>query len=307
MSLEMYLSELASSRAHVKSAELIRLSSLTPEEQIEFREGWESLTVQKRRELITKMVELAEENVEMEFLPIFASCMVDEDPVVRERSISGLWESDDRAIITPLIERLSMDSEASVREAAALALGRFAELAQVGKLLSRDAISVRDALIQSLRNEAEGIDVRRRALEGVAPFGLPEVKKWVIWAYKSSDQALRQSAVFAMGKSADQIWIETIKQELESNQPAMRYEAANACREFGDEELVPYLGFRLNDQDQQVQIATIHALGSIGGEVARNLLRENINSDDQSIQDAVDLALELIEIGENPTFVRPNF
>ena len=299
MPIEDYLTELAELDADVKAVDLMGLSGLLPEEQDLFREGWEAITVERRREIVSKLVDLAEENVEMDFLPVFCHCLRDSDAAVRERAVSGLWESDDRSTITPLIERLSDDTDVSVRAAAAMVLGRAASLAGDGKLLPRDAQRVGEALLVTLHNSEEELDVRRRALESVAVFDLPEVREWVHWGYDSDDPKLRQSSVFAMGRTASGEWLSVIALELESPEPTMRYEAANACAEMGEEEMVPHLAPLLNDYDHQVQIAAIQALGAIGSDDAQKLLRLCARSSDDLVREAAETAFEAIEMEDD--------
>jgi HEAT repeat protein len=297
--MESHLIELAEPDAVVKTVGLMSLSGLLPEEQDLFREGWEAIVVERRREIVSKLVGLAEENVEMDFLPVFFHCLRDSDAAVRERAVSGLWESDDRSTITPLIELLSDDTDVSVRAAAAIVLGRAASLAGDGKLLPRDTQRISEALMATLHNSEEELDVRRRALESVAVFDLPEVREWVHWGYGSDDLKLRQSSVFAMGRTASREWLSVIAQELKSPEPAMRYEAANGCAEMGEEAMVPHLAPLLNDHDHQVQIAAIQALGAIGSDDAQKLLRLRTRSSDDLIRAAAEEALEAIEMEDD--------
>ncbi len=299
MTLEEYLMELAEADTTVKAAGLLRLSGLLPEEQAQLSQRWGAIGAERRREVVSKLLEMSEENVELDFLSVFCHCLSDSDAVVRERAVTGLWESDDRSTITLLIERLAEDTDVSVRAAAAMSIGRFATLAENGKLLSRDGQRVGDALLCALKDPQEELEVRRRALESVAAFGSPEVKEWVRWGYSSDDPKLRQSALFAMGRSADIGWKSVILQELKSADAAMRYEAANACRELGEEELAPHLASLLSDQDIQVQLSAIQALAVIGGDHAQKLLRHCARSSDDAVREAAEAALEMMAMEDD--------
>ena len=59
------------------------------------------------------------------------------DPEVREKAIEGLWEDEDRLLISTLCDLTKDDPSPKVRAAAAMALGKFAILAQDGKLLEK--------------------------------------------------------------------------------------------------------------------------------------------------------------------------
>ena len=120
---------------------------------------------------------MAEDNAELDFSSIFRLCFKDPDDVVRQKAITGLWEFEDRSLILSLIELLNSDSSGHVRASAASALGKFAALAQDGKILSKDGELVKACLIKALQDKKEWLEVRRRALEAAAPFNTPDVKR----------------------------------------------------------------------------------------------------------------------------------
>ncbi len=304
-SLAEFLMGLADEERAVKSSELLRLSGLGTDERPDLRRGWETIGTERRREVISRLVELAEDSVEADFHSVFSYCLEDPDPVVRELAVSGLWETDDRVVISLFIARLEQDSDEAVRAAAAMALGRFATLAECGELLDRDGHRVNQALLWCLRNGKESMEVRRRALEAAGAFNSEEVRGLVSRAYESDAPAMRQSAVFAMGRSADSRWLPVIFHEMGSADPAMRYEAANACREMGEEEAVPHLAALAHDPDQQVQLSAIQALGGIGGAEARKVLRRYVRSPDDSIREAAEEALRVMDIVDAPLRFKP--
>ena len=304
-SLTEFLIGLADEAWAVKASELRRLSGLGADERPDLSRGWEAIGTERRREIISLLVELAEDTVEADFHALFCHCLEDPDPVVRERSVSGLWETDDRLVIPLFIARLKQDADDAVRAAAAMALGRFATLAECGKLLARDADRVYQALLGCLRNGEEPLEVRRRALEAAGAFNSEEVRGLISRAYESDDPAMRQSAVFAMGRSADSRWLPVIFHEMGSSDPAMRYEAANACREMGEEEAVPHLASLAQDPDHQVQLSAILAMGGIGGVEAQKALRRYARSHDDSIREAAEEALAAMDIEDDPLRFRP--
>ncbi|MCH8199211.1 MAG: HEAT repeat domain-containing protein [Chloroflexi bacterium] len=218
---------------------------------------------------------------------------------MREQAVSGLWESGDRRTIPKLTGLLSDDADERVRAAAALVLGHFAVLAAADKLVERDVERIYRSLMAPLANEDEPLTVRRRALEAVAAFATPEVPGLIRRAYESDEPKLRQSALCAMGRTGDPTWLPTIHGEMRSGDPAMRYEAANAAREVGEEESVPYLADLLEDTDVEVALAAVLALGMIGGAKAKKLLRGISAGDGEaSVIEAASEALRLAEMDE---------
>ena len=80
----------------------------------------------------------------------------------------------------------------------------------------------------------------------------------------------------------------------------MRYEAASACAELGEEKAVPYLVPLIRDDEHQVQLAAIRALGAIGGPLAERAIRQCLRSDDEALQEAAEEALHHLEIEHDP-------
>ncbi len=296
MSLKEYMVELRDPGHEMTSAGLGQLSGLTDEDERAFKAGWEAIPVNRRLELINRLVEIADDNAELDYHAVFCYALGDDEPSVREHATLGLWETEDRRTIPLLIERLEHDSADEVRGAAAQALGHFAVLADSGKLVPRDTTRIWEALKASVDDEDEPIMVRRRSLESIAAFRSPEVRSWIQWGFDHSESMLRQSALFAMGRSGDTAWLEIVVGEMESDDPAMRYEAANAAREYGEEETLPALTELIHDIDVQVSLAALHAIAGIGGAKARGLLRSYANSgDDPVVQEAAAEALEILE------------
>jgi HEAT repeat protein len=182
-----------------------------------------------------------------------------------------------------------------VRAAAATGLGRYAYLAEIEELSEADAGRLRDALLATVLDTRQPLDVHRRALESAGYFaGSDEIQRQIEQAYASDEQLLRESAVVAMGRSMQKRWLPTIAAELGSSSPALRYEAARASGEMAEEarSVVPRLASLLNDADTEVAFAAIWALGEIGGEAAKRLLQQMRKNGDEARRQAAADALE---------------
>ena len=300
VTLEKFVADLGDESKPLKHAGLLQLTSLESEDVFGFRSAWVDLPKTRKTEILGKLVELGENNMELDFSAIFRVCLNDEDDDVRELATRGLWECDDRVVVRPLIGLLKNDPSEKVRAAAALSLSKFSSMAQDGKLLGRDADRVRDALLNVVGKEDENIEVRRRAIEAVSCFNTPEIEGIVREAYGSENPRLRQSAIFAMGKSADSQWLGTVLKETRHEDPAMRFEAANACGLLGDETIVPHLISLFKDDDVEVQVAALQALGQIGGQLAKRALQKAVKTGDETVEEAAQAALAEIEFDEDP-------
>ncbi|MDE2765690.1 MAG: HEAT repeat domain-containing protein, partial [Chloroflexota bacterium] len=122
----------------LNAAAVAGLSGLAMGEVGEAAEAWVHAPPERRRELVERMVEMAEANVDLEFDAFLCHALTDTDAAVRERAAAGLWETDDRRVALQLLAALGADPSAAVRAAAARSLGHFALLAETGKLLERD-------------------------------------------------------------------------------------------------------------------------------------------------------------------------
>ncbi len=277
---------------------LYGLSNLSGEELAVLNEAWPSWPTDHRRLAISRLVEIAEADFEADFCEVFKVGLHDQDPYVRATSIEGLWEVEDIALIRPLIRMLRDDESALVREAAAISLSRFALLAELGRLQDHLGRMVWDALWETIHAPHEDLNVRRRALESLAYFDRPEVRPLIERAYNDQDPKMRISAIFAMGRSADESWGETVLDELEHDDPEVRYEAARACGALRVAAAVPTLCRMVADPDLEVKLMAVWALGQIGGPEARRVLEICYQEGDEALQDAAEEALAELEFME---------
>ena len=298
MTLEQYLNALADNERPLRNTDLMSLSDMTSEGLDLLRDVWPDIDAERREDVLTRLIELSEDNLDADFIDLFRFCLSDENPEVKARAMEGLWECDDRTLVTPLTTLLEQDPSAQVREAAATALGKFAALSQTGKMLSKDGERIKESLIQAIENSEESQEVRRRAVEAVAPFSTPEVHEIIQDAYESDQFEMRCSAVYAMGKSCDPQWLPIILAELRNPHAAMRHEASNACGELGEEPAVPHLIPLFDDDDHQAQVSAISAVGAIGGSLAKKALLRCLKSSDDLAVEAAQEALDNLEDGD---------
>ena len=298
------LAELSDESKPLVSSKLANLSATSPEEMVLFLEAWAEMGFERRRQIASQLVELAEEDPKLNFDDIFHACLRDLDEIVRVRAIEGLWEYENHTLIDTFINMLREDRQESVRAAAALALGRFALLAELGKLRPDDGAKVEKALAEVIDDQEEQLGVRRRAVEAIATLSLPEVTEIIQEAYQSDDDQMRVSAIYAMGRNSDPAWLPTLVKELSNPDTEMRFEAAGACGGLGEDEAVPHLVRLIHDLDAQVQLSAIAALGKFGGNEAGAALRECLNHTEEHIRGAAEDALEELGFSKDPLSFR---
>jgi HEAT repeat protein len=196
---------------------------------------------------------------------------------------------------------LNTDPAEKVQTTAALALGRFVLMAEVGSIPPKYAIQLGQVLLGITADEKKSMEVRRRALEAISPLSTQQVKDTIKKAYENRDERLRISAIYAMGKNCDTKWMPFLLKELKSGDAEMRYEAATACGELGDEDIIQYLLPAANDEDIDVQLAVIQALGKIGGNEAKLFLKKHADDENDAVREAVETALNEISILDDMT------
>jgi HEAT repeat protein len=300
-----YLGELKDGGRPLKATRLVHLSHLTGEQEKAFLDAWPQIQTERRRRLVRQLVDLAEDNVELNFDAIFLACLSDADPEVRAVAIRGLWEYEQRDLIGSLIGLLQSDDSAAVRAEAAVALGNFVLQCEFGSLPDRYFRQVEQALRRAIDDEGEELEVRGRALEAIGACSLPWVRQAIERAYRSDSQRLRVSGIHAMGRNCDLSWLPILFEELNSDDPEMRYEAALACGSLAEEAAVPHLAPLLEDEDVEVREATIAALGEIGGRQARSALQRYLDDPSRSMREAVQEALSIMDFAEDPLSFGP--
>ena len=299
MPIEDIIADLCDSSQPLSNTKLVELSNLNSEELELWQQVWASIEPKRRRQIIYRLVELAEGNFELDFDSIFRNGLNDPDAEVKSKAIEGLWESEDSSLIGLFVNLLKQDSSESVQASAATALGKFAMLAELNKLRSSHASKVSQALLGVIGDKDRAVEVRRRALEAAAPLSLPRVEKAIEEAYQRHNRQLKISAIYAMGKNCSRSWLPILLRELSSTDAEIRYEAAGACGELGEEAASPYLVKRIDDPDVDVQVAALQALGKIGGGEAKECLQRCLNNPSEVIRQVAEQALGELEAEES--------
>ncbi len=261
------------------------LSDLAGENLDAFRAEFPGLSAARRRDLLLRLVETAETNFELDFSSIIALALDDPEAEVRRTAVDGVLEDASIKTVERLVKLAQDDESTDVRASAVSALGMFILAGELGKLPERFSVRLQDTALALYNNPQEALDVRRRALEAISNCGREGVADLIREAYYSDDLLMRVSAVFAMGRSYDASWTPQVMEELNSDHPEMRFEAARSAGELELRTALPRLAELAYDDDREIQLMAIWSLGEIGGKAARNVLNKlsaiaNDNEDD---------------------------
>ncbi len=292
------LDNLRDPSAPLRAALIYRLSNPTPEEMAALRSAWPSVPVERRQLLLSRLVEMSEVSFEVDFTEVATFALEDEDEDVRCHAIEALWENILPSVMQRMIHMLQTDESAAVRAAAAQALGRFVLAGELGDFAESLAHEAEAALLETWEEITEPLEVRRRALESISYSGREEVPSLIIEALEDSDIKMQASAIFAMGRSADERWEEHVRMALDHPEPELRYEGARAAGELLLVDSVPRLIEMLRESDREIKHAAIWSLGEIGGRAAQRALLELSDEEtDEDILQAIEDAMNTASLG----------
>jgi hypothetical protein len=252
---------------------LYRFSDLEEADLEQLTQVWPEVALWRRQALMEDLQFQAEEDTLLSFEAVGRLGLADEDPQVRFGAVQTLIasECDGRDLIEVYLGLVEDDQVPDVRAIAAEALGPFVYSAELERLPQRVQADLETRLIRAARSDPQDV-VRRSALEALGFSSRPEVTALIEEAYRSPDPEWQASALFAMGRSANEAWRGPVVKGLAHAAPEVRLEAARAAGELALEEARPAL-FRLaDDVDADVGMAAVWSLSQIGGRGVQELL-----------------------------------
>lgn len=286
--LAQFIDLLVDNKELPASSWLAELSDLD-QAGIEFLgEHWENIPLEKRKLLLEALGQLADDDFKLSFESLNRFAIMDTEADVRRLAVRNLWESEDYHLIPTLISILLNDLFPEVRAAAAKALGPFVLYGESDNYPRQFLLDVENALLNSLHGESDRL-VRCRCIESLGYSSREEVDQLILDAYNSADEDLVQSALKAMGRSADERWAEYIFSNLHSQSPALRYEAAVAAGELELRDSTPELIELLDDVDPRIRRAATWSISQIGGSSATEALSSLMENSENDEKDLLDL------------------
>jgi HEAT repeat protein len=285
------------------AVELTALSDLERDEVDEVRSAWPGVPASFRADVLSRVAELAEDNVDLDFTRFARVGLSDSEAEVRRLAIAALWECRDPVVGARLGDILRGDDDAAVRAAAASALEPFVLEVELGHVRGDDA----DRFVGPLRevaSDGDSADLRARAIESLAPLSQPWVDSLITDAYYDDDRRLRLAAVRAMGGSARETWTEYLDEQARSDDPEFRFEAATALGTIASEEGLPALEDLLDDEDSEVVLAAVRALGEIGGEEATDILERFMVDAEDNLRDEARDAIDRARFADDEDLMR---
>ena len=247
------------------------------------------------RLLLQTLVDVSESHFDLDYDALGFASLNDIDAVTRQMAIELLRENESSLLMYRLIDMAQNDASEGVRAEAVRALARFVLRGEFGKLPDTANTNLINAIIDILNNDAESMDVRRRAVEAIGNSSHEIVPDVIQAAYASEDSDVRLSAIIAMGRSCDPVWEQDVLKELENEDVAMQREAAFAAGELQLEAAVDTLIEMSVSETRELQVSAIQALGEIGSKEATRMLNKLLDDaterDDGLLMDVIEDAL----------------
>ncbi len=272
-----------------------RFSDLSGNELNQFKESWPKVDPDRRLAIAEDLEELVESDTLVSFDDLAKFLLEDSDPRVRATAVRILWENEDPRLAGTFIHMMEKDADDVVRASAAAALGLFIYLGEMDKISPLLKQRVENSLF-AVHQGADVALVRRRALESLGYSSREEVGPLLKAALKSHDTEWKASALFAMGRSADDQWSPTILQRLSDPDMEVQLEAVRAAGQLelasAREPLLRMLN-QAEELDEDVRMAAIWSLSQIGGENVRailELMQEKAEDEDEA--DFIELAID---------------
>lgn len=278
---------------------LYRFSDLDKDELRQLQNAWPRVPEWRRQALMEDLQELGGSNLILSFEALCRFALQDTDPNVRVLAIQMLWDYELDDLIPVYLDLMEVDRAVEVRTAAATALGSYIYLGEIEELPESTLHEIEDRLLK-VANGKDVTEVRRHALESLGFSSRDEVAPIIETAFYSGQNEWVASALFAMGRSADEAWEPLVLGMLENEEPSLRLEAARAAGELETRQAVPRLVDLLNDEDVDIRSAAIWSLSQIGGEGVRDILEQMYDeSDDEEEAEFIEEALDNLAFTED--------
>lgn len=280
---------------------LYELSSIQPDEINSLTAVWPEIMLERRRALLEDLESLTERDNLLDFDDIGRIALQDPDAQICINAMRLLWQAEDKHLVPQLIDFLKTHSEESVRTAAALALGPYVYLGEIDKLPAKLLHEIEEELLHAARQDPSEL-VRQRALESLGYSGRPEVPTILQAAYDSEEIAWLESALSAMGHSADDKWEPAVIKKLDHPDLSVQLAAVHAAGELMLDRARGHLLDMIEEEifDEDLHTEVVWALSQIGGEGVRTAFETLIEmTKDPDETDLLEDALDNLSFSED--------
>lgn len=274
---------------------LHRFSDISRHDLASLEKIWNFIPDARKVSFLEDLEEISDSDTLTSFTDLGLFALNDPNPGVRELAIRLLWECEEHQLIARFMNVLRQDPDEHVRAAAANALGLFVYMGEMDKIPDEDLTAIQNLLIEKF-DRANPQIIRRRAIESLGYSSLPEVDDLIRKAYAEPDKKMTASALFAMGRSANDAWADTVLSNLNSSNVDIQVEAIRAAGELELQSAREEMLELLDDGglDLEVMLAAVWSLSQIGGQGVLDRLEELADDPDMDEEtlEMIDSAIE---------------
>ena len=275
---------------------LYQFSDMPSDDRQILATAWQSVPVVRRRALLQDLLELSEHDDLLMFEDIGRIALDDSDADCQVSAISLLLEAEDPKLIPSFLNFLGAADKAEfVRAAAANALGFYVYLGELEEIKTDLHHKIEDALLLAYAQDPSDL-VQRRALESLGYSSREEVPPLLRYASAKDSEEWLESALFAMGRSADNQWEALVLEHLDHENPEVKGQAIHAAGELGLSAARLRLLRQLDrEKDEYLRSELIWALSQIGGEGIEEKFEQLLaRTDDDEEASLLEEALDML-------------
>ena len=273
---------------------LQEFSHLSEKKLEDLKKSWSSISDERKIQLFQDLEDLAEADTLMDFDVLARFAINDPLGEIRALAIRLLWECESLDLVDIYLKKIHTDPDPDVQATAASALGTYIYRGELEELSEALLQKIVDELL-ALHKTSPHLVVRRHALESLGYSSHEDIPKLIEKAFRSEDYRDTASALYAMGRSADNRWDKYILANLESSHTDVQLEAVRASGELDIKKARAKLLELVDsgDLDEEVFYAAIWSLSQIGGEGVKAIFEEIMDSEiDDELADFMEKALD---------------
>ena len=280
---------------------LHRFSDIDPADLALLRISWLKVDPLRRVALLQDLEDLADTDTLVSFDDLARFALDDTEPEVRASAIRLLWEANDEKLIPILIKLMQSDPDEMVRASAAGGLGLFVFLGELEEIKTDNYKTVVSSLLAVYRSTDKPV-VRRRALEALGYSSDEQIPALIEEAYDTNDKDWLASALFAMGRSADERWEKQVLANMDSPNADVQLEAVRSAGELelaSARKLILELLKKPEELDDELRTAAIWSISQIGGKgVRERLAKLSEATEDEDEASFIDDAMDNLDFNE---------
>lgn len=278
---------------------LHRFSDITPEDLKSLHDAWPKITSQRKYALLEDLDALSEDDTLMSFEELARSLLQDEDPAIRVRIISLLWENPDIKLLPTYFSIIKEGTDIESRAAAVSILGQYIYHGELEEIPAHVLHEVEEILLTLITEDQHDL-VRRHALEALGASSRIEVPPLIESSYHRKEIEWIISALYSMGRSCDERWEKYIIAQISNPDEDISMEAIRSAGKLGlSSARAALLDILEDEEDLNKRKEMIWSLSSIGGEGVREKIEELLAMEgDDSLVDILEEAQENLLLTE---------